>query len=143
MAFVGSNRKGNCWRRSTKDSLKDIFFFLLFCITTVIPTRANLSSLFLSGKAKVQIKVAHFHLKFLELKVEMFPPQLSTARTEGRVHKCSSVLKSKNNTNPSDYVTGTIQGSTEVNDLESNNLSFAAGAYVGCWDVWCTRFYTL
>lgn len=58
----------------------------------------------------------------------MFPPQLSTAHREGRVYKCSSMLESKNNTNPADYVTGTIQGSTRVNDFASNNFSFAAGA---------------
>lgn len=66
----------------------------------------------------------------------MFPPQLSTTCTEGWVHKCSSrsrsTLKSKNNTNPSDYITGTIQRCTKVNDLESNNFSSAAGAYAGC-----------
>lgn len=142
MAFVGSKRKGNCWRRSTwsKESLQDIILFK-FCITTVIPTRANLSSLFLSGKAKVQIHFVHFHLKLLELKVKMFPPQLSPARTEGRVYKCSSMLKYKNNTNPPDDGTGTIQGSTKVNDLESNNFSFAAGANMGIWGAWCTRFY--
>lgn len=124
---------------------KTSFFFFFFNSVSPLsfPHVPTFPPFSFSGKAKVQIKVAHFHLKFLELKVEMFPPQLSTARTEGRVHKCSSMLKSKNNINPSDYVTGTIQGSTEVNDLESNNLSFAAGAYVGCWDVWCTRFYTL
>lgn len=87
--------------------------------------------------SEVQINVVHLHLQLLELKVEMFPP-----RREGRVYKCSSTLKSKNNTNPSDYVTGTIRGSTKVNDLESNNFSFAAGASLGCWDVWRTRFYT-
>lgn len=40
-------------------------------------------------------------------------------------------MKPKNNTNPSDYITGTTQRSTKVNDLGSNKFAFAVGAYMG------------
>lgn len=134
MAFVGRKRRGNCWRRSTKDSLEDVVF-------PKIPhrrRRSHVSSPFLSGKAKAGINVVHLHLKLPELEVEMFPPQLSTARTKRRrENKRSGVQRSKNNPNPSDYGSESIQGSSEVNDLESNNFSSAAGASTGGWDVWC------
>lgn len=116
-----------------QDSLEDVIF-------PKIPyhrRRSHASSPFPSGTAKAGINVVHFHLTLPELEVEMFPPQLSTARSEGRENKRSGVRRSKNNPNPSDYVSGSTQGSSKVSDLESNNFSSAVGASTGCWEVWC------